>query len=188
MRQYPEPYVEFLAHFHGTRDYFECHELLEEYWKTERDPAFREIWHGLIQVAVSAYHERRNNYKGAHRMLEQAVDRLLQTDAALAGLHQERLLQMLSGRFARLQQGVNGELVIFEDPELPIEDGTLLKKCRGLCLSWGVQWLSSSNMNNDRLINRHTLRDRSEVIEERQRQLAVRINRKSRSQHEGDKA
>lgn len=30
---YPEAYIEYLAEFHGSRDYFECHELLEEHWK-----------------------------------------------------------------------------------------------------------------------------------------------------------
>ncbi|MEH7501602.1 DUF309 domain-containing protein, partial [Neobacillus drentensis] len=28
---YPTEYIQFLAHFHGDRDYFECHELLEDY-------------------------------------------------------------------------------------------------------------------------------------------------------------
>ena len=30
---YPEAYIEYLMYFHGNRDYFECHEVLEEYWK-----------------------------------------------------------------------------------------------------------------------------------------------------------
>lgn len=32
---YPEAYVAFLHEFHTTRDYFECHEILEEYWKED---------------------------------------------------------------------------------------------------------------------------------------------------------
>lgn len=30
---YPPEYIEFLYHFHCDRDYFECHEILEELWK-----------------------------------------------------------------------------------------------------------------------------------------------------------
>ena len=32
---YPTEYIQFLIHFHGDYDYFECHEILEEYWKTK---------------------------------------------------------------------------------------------------------------------------------------------------------
>lgn len=30
---YPTAYIKYLFHFHTDRDYFECHELLEEHWK-----------------------------------------------------------------------------------------------------------------------------------------------------------
>lgn len=32
---YPTEYIQFLIHFHGDYDYFECHEILEGYWKTK---------------------------------------------------------------------------------------------------------------------------------------------------------
>ena len=28
--EFPLKYIDFLVHFHGDRDYFECHEILEE--------------------------------------------------------------------------------------------------------------------------------------------------------------
>ncbi|WP_460291943.1 DUF309 domain-containing protein, partial [Bacillus cereus] len=34
-KMYPTEYIQFLIHFHGDYDYFECHEILEEYWKTK---------------------------------------------------------------------------------------------------------------------------------------------------------
>ncbi len=55
---YAKAYIEYLAHFHGTRDYFECHEVLEEHWKAV-DPKNRSsVWVLLIQIAVSMYHAR----------------------------------------------------------------------------------------------------------------------------------
>ncbi|PAD68333.1 hypothetical protein CHH83_14265, partial [Bacillus sp. 7586-K] len=33
---YDQEYIDFLVHFHCDRDYFECHEILEEHWK--KDP------------------------------------------------------------------------------------------------------------------------------------------------------
>ena len=71
---YPEDYLSFLVHFHGTRDYFECHEILEEYWK-ETAPKERDShWVGLIQIAVALYHERRGNKQGATRTLTKAIE------------------------------------------------------------------------------------------------------------------
>lgn len=32
---YPAEYLEYLVYFHADRDYFECHEILEEYWKEQ---------------------------------------------------------------------------------------------------------------------------------------------------------
>ena len=48
---YPEAYIDFLVHFHGDRDWFECHERLEEYWKEHPDDPKSDTWVGLIQVA-----------------------------------------------------------------------------------------------------------------------------------------
>lgn len=175
MGNYPEAYVFFLVHFHGTRDYFECHELLEEYWKRESDPALRPVWHGLIQVAVSAYHERRGNLKGALKMLEQAITRLSAADAALAGLGREELRRMLLERRGRLLSGLDGgDTGTYADPELPIADPELLAECKTLCAGWGYPWNRPSPLEDGELLHRHTRRDRTDVIEERMRSLAGR--------------
>ena len=73
---YPKAYILYLVHFHGDRDYFECHEILEEHWK-EMDPKDRmSHWVGLIQIAVAVYHERRENRQGAIRTLTKATNNL----------------------------------------------------------------------------------------------------------------
>ncbi|WP_218197281.1 DUF309 domain-containing protein, partial [Pseudomonas sp. 2995-1] len=61
---YPDAYIEYLIEFHGTRDYFECHEIMEEYWKKNKE----KHWHTLIQLAVAIYHERQHNYDGSLRL------------------------------------------------------------------------------------------------------------------------
>ena len=53
---YSQAYIDYLVHFHGDRDYFECHELLEEHWKkTKEDTAilfglalFKLLFHSII--------------------------------------------------------------------------------------------------------------------------------------------
>lgn len=182
MREYAEAYVAFLVHFHGTRDYFECHELLEEHWKQEADPALRDVWHGLIQVAVALYHERRGNRAGALKMMGMALRRLAHADMRLAGLEKDRLLVQLRERIAELEgdgeSGDKNEAISFRDMALPVADSELLESARRLCADWGYVWGRPSPLEDTELIERHRLRDRNEVMEERARQLAVRADRR----------
>lgn len=174
---YAGAYITYLAHFHGTRDYFECHELLEEHWKQEQDPELKEIWHGLIQVAVSLYHERRGNMAGARKMLEQAILHLTNVSPETAGLDPNKLLELLHGRYALLAlypEQSGDKTILFEDMALPFADGTLLREAMDLCKGWGCEWGRTSPMSEDMLIHRHLLRDRTDVLAERARQLAIR--------------
>ncbi len=61
---YPKAYIDYLVEFHATRDYFECHEILEEYWKEDPPKKRKRYWVGFIQLAVALYHHRRQNTAG----------------------------------------------------------------------------------------------------------------------------
>lgn len=187
-RRYDDAYISYLAHFHGTRDYFECHELLEEHWKKEQDPRLKEVWHGLIQVAVSLYHERRGNMPGARKMLEQSMIHLTNVSPELAGLDPLRLLELLRTRYASMthNHGSSEGKRAFEDMELPIADDGLLRDAMEVCNAWGCQWGRRSSLNEDMLVQRHLLRDRTDVVEERARQLAIRRqSRQGKTEREG---
>ena len=47
--------------------YFEAHEELELAWRAERGPV-RELYRGILQIAVAYYHIQRGNYRGAVKM------------------------------------------------------------------------------------------------------------------------
>ncbi|MMZ63907.1 hypothetical protein D3C76_276870 [compost metagenome] len=70
---YEPLYVAFLIYFNRDRDYFECHEVLEELWlKLDKEPLYK----GLLQVAVGLYHFRNGNVTGGRKMLRSACQRL----------------------------------------------------------------------------------------------------------------
>lgn len=52
--------------------FFETHETLEELWQQERGPV-RNLYKGLIQVAVAYVHISRNNHFGAGRLFRTAL-------------------------------------------------------------------------------------------------------------------
>jgi len=168
---YPKAYLDYLYHFHCDRDYFECHEVLEEFWK-EKEAGEREIhWVGLIQIAVGLYHHRRGNFRGALRMLQNACRIIRKESVAInaLGLDSGRLVKMLEERI---------DCVTKQQPyvsmNLPIADPDLQLSCDTLAQSASKVWGAASDLLDDSLVNRHTLRDRSDVIEERRRQLELR--------------
>ncbi|WP_456274175.1 DUF309 domain-containing protein [Bacillus sp. AK031] len=164
-REYPEAYLQFLNHFHGDRDYFECHEVLEEYWK-EVDPGNRKsVWVGLIQVAVGFYHFRRDNRKGAYRMISKGKKLLGDHIDSLAdlGIDPQKLQVLLEDTLIN----INSEAA-YQSIDLP-----LIGELQQFCQSKGEHGEVSES-----LIHRHMLRDRSEVIETRKAALKLRQNQR----------
>jgi predicted metal-dependent hydrolase len=171
---YPKAYINYLHHFHCDRDYFECHEVLEEYWK-ERDTEERELhWVGLIQIAVGLYHHRRGNFKGALKMLRNAV-RIIEeksSDIEKLALDSSKLVSILNKQI---------EMVLTEHPyqsiSLPITDPELVVRCEREAAVLNKIWGAASDLSDLSLINRHSVRDRTEVVEERLHQLELRKRR-----------
>ncbi len=56
-----------------SRDYYTCHDLLEDLWLEEgREPFYQ----GLLQVAVSCYHYNQGNRSGAIKLMQLAIQKL----------------------------------------------------------------------------------------------------------------
>ncbi|MBJ6363623.1 DUF309 domain-containing protein [Paenibacillus sp. GCM10012307] len=160
--RYAKPYIDYLVEFHGTRDYFECHELLEEHWKEQgtSDP-YADTWVGLIQIAVGQYHHRRGNVKGAEKLFRQAERRLNPQLLEQLGLSGQAVADMVRGKLQELSAA--GEPPPFRDMDLPFRDLKLERECRERTTLAGYGWCKPSRCDGQ-LVHRHTLRDRSSVI------------------------
>ncbi|MED1204928.1 DUF309 domain-containing protein [Heyndrickxia acidicola] len=157
---YPSEYISYLIHFHGDRDYFECHEILEEYWKESNDFNRDSVWVGLIQVAVAFYHYRRRNLKGASRLLTRSRNLLSKKEQDIhhLGLDYPKLLNILDVSIAKLSSGQP-----YKSIDLPILDSKLLQLCLTECKKNDFQWNMPSDLQNHFIVNRHLVRDRSEI-------------------------
>jgi predicted metal-dependent hydrolase len=165
---YPSAYIDYLVHFHADRDYFECHELLEEHWKIDAPSERKSIWAGLIQIAVSLYHQRRGNDNGALRMMRSAV-RIVSgehTEITKLGLDYDTLISSLHKRIEAIESQTR-----YESLYLPIIDSSLLTLCKQRSKEKGLTWWQNSDLSNKELLHRHKLRDRTPVIAERERSL-----------------
>lgn len=162
---YADNYIKYLLEFHTTRDFFECHELLEEYWKEHPDDGLSDFWVALIQVAVGQYHERRGNVIGGMKMYSSARQKLEDEPTVQQGIQMDKLLHILTERIQACHN--QGE---YEDINLPLEselEQVCLLQATGKYAQWGIK----SDDVSELVINRHTLRDRSEVIEARSEAL-----------------
>lgn len=167
--KYPDAYVEFLVQFHATRDYFECHEILEEHWKSRPDDPLAHAWVGLLQVAVALYHERRGNLEGARKMLTAALERHLRADDLdLLGLDGAATIERVRRRLEGLGDGTTSEASPqYADLDLPVRDPELARLCVERCAARGLAWGGPSDLASDALVHRHARRDRTAVVEAR---------------------
>jgi predicted metal-dependent hydrolase len=165
---YPDEYIEYLVHFHGDRDYFECHEILEEYWKEHERGNKESVWVGLIQLAVSCYHHRRCNYIGAKKTLDKSIKILKRAERSLShlGLNRIELFSLLEDRHKVIEKKLP-----YTSFNLPIADPQLARQCQIRCLELGFNWCAHSNLSDNNLVNRHQTRDRTNVIQERENAL-----------------
>lgn len=84
--------------------YFEAHELLEHAWK-RADGVDRELWKGVIQVAVAGVHLQRGNPTGATRLLDRALGRLEPLPDVRRGVDLARLRVVGAAALAALHRG-----------------------------------------------------------------------------------
>jgi hypothetical protein len=162
---YPDAYIQYLVYFHGVRDYFECHEILEEEWKNDPRDRRKRHWRGLIQISVALYHWRRGNFTGAERSLKNALNNLKNEKEALTDLALDygRMIEQLR----RLQQKVKKQKH-YESINLPITDGELIRHCEMLCKEKGCTMGNPSDLTDIQLINKHQLPNREQIISKRE--------------------
>ena len=70
---------------------FDAHELFEELWRAA-GPAERDLYQGLVHVAVATYQDGRGNDVGRTRQLEKALRRLGPYAPAYEGIAIDPLL------------------------------------------------------------------------------------------------
>lgn len=157
-----ERYIKYLCHFHFDRDYFECHEILEEQWKLELNQEYKKVWLGLIRLSVVLYHYRRGNFAGAKKLMRHVKAFSTNEElTSLAGIDHDCFIELVT----TLQSNLENENE-FKHIELPLKNQHLISQ-------FHRQKTNYSSFTED-LIHKHSTRDRTDVITERLKQLELR--------------
>ena len=164
---YKRSFVLFLSYFNRNKDYFECHEVLEEHWKDVAKGVRDHELVGFIQLATGMYHWRRQNVVGAHRILVKANNHLHAhpTSAYYEGIDMQRLFDDL--QFAITETKDQKPFTTFP---IIIKDNELKRL---------VEAVPLPELSTDFIHNKHRLRDRQEVIQERLDSLSERQQRRA---------
>ncbi|MFE4713900.1 DUF309 domain-containing protein [Paenibacillus sp. NPDC056722] len=123
---YEPLYLAYLVYFNRDRDYFECHEVLEELWLAkDKDPLYK----GLLQVAVGLYHFRNNNVRGGRMMLQGAAAKLENYPAKTLGIDLAKLVGEVKEYAVRLENFADQPFPYF-DLTIDIVDHDLAEQVR----------------------------------------------------------
>ena len=162
-------FIDYLAYFNGNEDYFECHEVLEVYWKVIAPVEKVHRLVGYDQLATGMYHWRRENFDGAARILKKAIDNF-ETNAGspfFEYIDFARLLRDMSTLYARIKSHES-----FSRINIPLTNAALKKATE-------EKIAATAPLDPQFILHKHMLRDRSEVIAERELSKQIRaFNRK----------
>ncbi len=148
---FDKAYIEYLIQFHCQRDYFECHEILEERWKLDRKEDRKRYWVGLIQIAVGMYHYRRKNWNGARKMFTSAkiIVKEEYCEFAKLGIIVDDLITLLERQLMNIHNRLEYHSISL--PLIPI----LLNECCTLSKEAELTWGASSDLTNTLLVHKH---------------------------------
>jgi len=83
--------------------YYDCHDTLEALWM-EADPAERQFYQGILQIAVGLYHLGNGNWQGAATLLGEGRHRLSAYGASHQGIDVDDLRHRTGHWLAALHQ------------------------------------------------------------------------------------
>ncbi|KGR90390.1 hypothetical protein CD30_11940 [Ureibacillus massiliensis 4400831 = CIP 108448 = CCUG 49529] len=150
-------FVQYFTYFNGNKDYFECHEVLEEYWKILAPGDKKHSLVGYIQLATGMYHWRRNNQKGALKIFKKAYRNLELNKSSIfvQCIDSEDLQLKCRNCISQMEQG------------LPFTSFQIVLLNNDLQKLVDKQIENLPTYSYDFLLNKHMLRDRSDILKER---------------------
>ena len=170
MHPYHHPlFIHFIVYFNRNQDYFECHEVLEEYWKSIKNADKTHPLTAFILMSTGMYHFRRGNLKGAKRTLEGAKKRFhaIPDDSSLymEEINVQAILDRIADRILALEN---------EEPFTPFQIEVLSPDLT-LLVAEAEERMDLLQAGSNAVIHKHMLRDRTDILLERQKKKRGRL-------------
>ena len=159
MHLYHHPlFVQFIVYFNDNQDYFECHEVLEEYWKSIPASDKEHPLTSYILLATGMYHWRRGNFAGAIRTLQKVENKLPTFPAYYTeNIDFQQLITHVKYTVDRVKKELPFESFPITITSLTLQAHIELAEQSMILLPFG----------SEAVIHKHMLRDRSDILRER---------------------
>ena len=119
MNAHPQSFIDYLYKFNIEAAYYECHEILENYWMIDLDNQNqrKHYWATLIQIAVAVYHYQNNNIKGASGILNRVLENINieKEHFEKLGINVKELLVIINQQLSNINAGIK-----YQKIEIPI--------------------------------------------------------------------
>lgn len=162
MHPYYHPlFLHFIVYFNDNQDYFECHEVLEEYWKMQENFSKEHPLTGYILLATGLYHWRRGNLTGAERTLNKALARFRQIPERYVDYKEEVAVDQVIHSIETSLAGVRSDSPFTAFP-LPVSPD-LAKEAEA-----AKMMLRLLPKDSAAVIHKHMQRDRSDILLQRE--------------------
>ncbi len=84
--------------------FYECHEVWEGMWIEDRSE-FRELYQGLIKLAVALYHGQMGNFQGARKVLESGLNQIRPYAGRETPVEVEPVIEILQDALDSIRSG-----------------------------------------------------------------------------------
>lgn len=149
-------WIDYCFEFHVTRDYYACHDYLEDWWFELGNPQNHPLM-AFIQLAVALYHYRADNLNGARILLEKALPIF---EANINNLLEYGIdVPYLFETIEDLQTDVRHQRP-FKDINFKFRDEKLETILINRAQEKGLILYQKSDMNNLHLIHKHKFKHR----------------------------
>lgn len=166
-------FVKFIVYFNQNQDFFECHEVLEEYWNEIPNRTKEHPLTAYILLATGLYHWRRKNHSGALRTLKKASQKMGEMPAQYPSFTEGIDFNTL---FKNVQNAIQS--IERKESFIPFAIGITSHKLKTLVKA-AEPLMNLLPENSEMLIHKHKLRDRSDIIQLRD-EKKKELSRKSK--------
>jgi len=158
-------FINFIVYFNENQDFFEGHEVLEEYWNSFQHRNKEHPLIGYILLSTGMYHWRRGNLVGGKRTLRKALKKLLKTEIEYPnftdGIDFKELLICIDTALQHIEN--NEPFYSFPIHILSEDIFSLVETIK--------PQMKLLPLGSDDLIHKHMLRDRSSILQARNEKL-----------------
>lgn len=148
-------WTQYLYEFHVTRDYYRCHDFLEEWWFELGNPQDHLLM-AFIQLAVAQYHWRADSLKGAQILYEKSL-RIFKMNFEKIdeyGIDADRLMKQMEKAQTMVELKEQ-----FHEYNLPILSESLIAELTQLANQSKLKLYELSDMSNPKLVHHHKYKD-----------------------------